>query len=206
MHIYILYIYTHKHIHTHTHTHTHDIRTEHACRRTHRHARFLRHTHIYTHVAIYRFRYAIVLSIISDRPYCGARYRLSYAYTYIYVYTYTYTYTHMDTHRQEKHGTRIRTQHVSFVISSTFIHIISSLNDSATGLSKGSSRGSVDQVRYRQRVQARLTRASLALSPADRQKASPYSRSVKETVHAGGNTSGSIARYRRAFFWTPTYT
>jgi len=168
--------------HTHTHTHTHTPYTR-------RHLSFWIRDCITDYLRSSLLRYALSFVVC----------------IYIYIYVYTYTYTHTHTHTWTgKHGTR--TQHVSFVISSTFIHIISSLNDSATGLSKGSSRGSVDQVRYRQRVQARLTRASLALSPADRQKASPYSRSVKETVHAGGNTSASITRYRRAFFWIPTYT
>lgn len=61
----------------------------------------------------------------------------------IYVYTYTYIYTHTHISYEQ---TRIRihnsvSAYVSFVRSRRRLYIISSLNDSATGLSKGFSEG-----------------------------------------------------------------
>lgn len=82
----------------------------------------------------------------------------------IYVYTYTYIYTHTHISYEQ---TRIRihnsvSAYVSFVRSRRRLYIISSLNDSATGLSKGFSEGGGGSIKcgYRQRMH--MTDASLA--------------------------------------------
>jgi len=140
MHIYTM---TYVHEHTHTHTRTHVISERHT------------YTHIRRHLS---FSTAIVLSIISDRPCCDIVRAIVYAYTYTYiyicvcVYTYTPIHTRAHTHTHTWTGKTWYTHTYAARVIRDLVDVYNILShrSSATGLPKGSSRRSVDQMRYRQ--------------------------------------------------------